>query len=41
MEAVGDDADGAGGIAERQLCPGDRQVQDENAKENAGNPAGA
>jgi hypothetical protein len=31
VDAVRDDADGAGGVAEDQLRPGDRQVEDENA----------
>jgi hypothetical protein len=41
MEAVGDDADGAGGIAERQLRPGDGQVQEEDEKKDPGNRARA
>jgi hypothetical protein len=41
MESVGDDADGAGGIPESELRPGDEQVQDENAQKDAGNPARA
>jgi len=39
VETVGDDADGAGGVAENQLRPGDGQVEEKDTNENAGNPA--
>jgi hypothetical protein len=35
MEAVGDDADGAGRVTEDQFCAGDRQVQEKNPKQDA------
>ena len=35
MEPVGDDADRAGRIPERELRERDRQVEDENANEDA------
>ena len=35
VKAVGDDADRAGGVAQYQLRPGDGQVEEEDAKENA------
>ena len=39
MEAVGDDADRTGGVPEHQLRDRDRQVEDENADEDAVNRA--
>jgi hypothetical protein len=39
VETVGDDADGAGGVAQNQLRPGDRQVEEQDTNENAGNAA--
>ena len=37
VEAVGDDADCPGGVPKHQLRPGDRQVEEENAKKDPRN----
>jgi hypothetical protein len=35
VEAVRDDADGPGRVTKRELGPGDREVQDEDAEKDA------
>jgi hypothetical protein len=35
VETVGNDADGARGVAQHELCAGDGQVQDEDASKDA------